>query len=178
VGATLGAVHFPSPSDELKDPSPNLHSDGVTPDEVLAFQEAQDTYRAANPETTPQPESLRTLAAQLDLVRAGSKPNMFFEGVTRDQLPATMRPIAGRTSTIDGVDTPGGNEVFNKAAIRPLCGPAGSGLLHQRAGRRPPPLLQTVNDNRSADGTRRPILPKEFKPLVDTPDGPKPMSSK
>ena len=40
------------------------------------------------------------------------------------------------------------------------------------------PLLQTVNDNRSADGTRRPILPKEFKPLVDTPDGPKPMSSK
>jgi hypothetical protein len=112
----------------------------VTPDEVLAFQEAQDTYRAANPETTPQPESLRTLVAQLDLVRAGSKPNMFFEGATRDQLPATMRPIAGRTGTIDGVDTPGGYVVFNKAAIRPFCGPAGSGLLHQLAGRRPPPL--------------------------------------
>ena len=112
----------------------------MTPDEVLAFQEAQDTYRAANPETATQPESLRTLAAQLDLVRAGSKPSMIFEGVTWDQLPATMRPIAGRTSTIDGADTPGDYEVFNKAAIRPLCGSAGSGLLHQLAGRRPPPL--------------------------------------
>ena len=128
---------------------------------MLAFQEAQDTYRAANPETATQPESLRTLAAQLDLVRAGSKPSMIFEGVTWDQLPATMRPIAGRTSTIDGADTPGDYEVFNKAAILPFCGPAGSGLLHQRAG-----------------PARRPFLLKEFKPLVDTPDGPKPMSSK
>jgi hypothetical protein len=94
----------------------------VTPDEVLAFQEAQDNYRAANPETATQPEPLRTLAAQLDLVRQGSKPSMIFEGVTRDQLPATMRPIAGRDSTIDGVQTPGGYVVFNKAAIRPLVG--------------------------------------------------------
>jgi hypothetical protein len=116
-----------------------MYPDGVTPDEVLAFQEAQDTYRAANPETATQPEPLRTLAAQLDLVRAGSKPSIIFEGVTRDQLPATMRPIAGRTSTIEEADTPGVYVVFKKAAIRPLCGPAGSGLLHQRAGRRPPP---------------------------------------
>ena len=41
-----------------------------------------------------------------------------------------------------------------------------------------PPLLQPVNDNRDAAGTRRPILPKEFKPLVETPDGPKPLPSK
>jgi hypothetical protein len=93
---------------ELGDGSPNLHPDGVTPDEVLAFQEAQDTYRAANPETATQPESLRTSAAQLDLARAGSKPNMTFEGVTRDQLLATMRPIVGRTGTVDGVDAPSG----------------------------------------------------------------------
>jgi hypothetical protein len=38
------------------------------------------------------------------------------------------------------------------------------------------PPLKTVSDNRRA--ARRPILPKEFKPLVDIPDGPKPMSSK
>ncbi len=140
MDSTLGAVPVPSTLEELEDGSSNMYPDGVTPDEVLALQKAQDTYRAANPETTPQPESLRTLAAQLDLVRVGSKPSMIFEGVIRDQLPATMRPIAGRTSTIDEADTPGVYVVFKKVAIRPLCGPAGSGLLHQLAGRRPPPL--------------------------------------
>jgi hypothetical protein len=118
----LSTPPIPSTPEELEDGSPNLHPDGVTPDEVLAFQDAQDNYRAANPETATQPEPLRTLAAQLDLVRQGSKPSMIFEGVTRDQLPATMRPIAGRESTIDGVQTPGGYVVFNKAAIRPLVG--------------------------------------------------------
>jgi hypothetical protein len=46
--------------EDLEDGSPNLHPDGVTPDEVMAFQEAQVTYRVANPETATQPESLLT----------------------------------------------------------------------------------------------------------------------
>jgi hypothetical protein len=47
VDGTLGAASVPTNPEELEDGSSNLHPDGVTPDEVLAFQEAQDTYRAA-----------------------------------------------------------------------------------------------------------------------------------
>ncbi len=112
----------PSTPEELEDGTPNLLPDGVTPQEVLTFQQAQDDHRARNPDTATQPEPLRTLAAQLDLVREGSKPSMIFEGVTRDQIPAALRPLSMRDSPIDGVQTPGGYVVFNKTAIRPLVG--------------------------------------------------------
>jgi len=113
---------IPDTPEDLEDGSPNLHPNGVTPAEVLTFQTAQDDHLARNPDTATQPESLRTLDAQLDLVKDGGKPSMIFEGLTRDQLPARMRPIAGRESPIDGVQTPGGYVIFNKAAIRPALG--------------------------------------------------------
>ena len=112
----------PNTPEDLEDGSPNLHPNGVTPEEVLTFQTAQDNYRANNPDTATQPEALRTLAEQLELVRDGGKPSMIFEGVTRDQIPAALRPIAGREQPIDGVQTPGGYVVFNKTTIRGILG--------------------------------------------------------